>query len=187
MTHRDNENQAAHWYAAYTRSRHEKAVAAKLEFLQAEHFLPLYYHVSRWSDRKVKLHLPLFPGYVFVRTEPKQRVRILQVPGVIAFVSSNGNPVPLPDDDIERLQASITQGGEIEPHDYLQVGRRVRLIRGPFEGYEGILQQKKNKTQIVISIHQIMRSFAVTVAVQDLDTIDNRHPFVFAAASTQSG
>lgn len=164
-------DQKHHWYAAYTRSRHEKAVAGKLEFLEIENFLPLYWHVSRWKDRKVRLQLPLFPGYVFVHTHLDQRVRLLQVPGVLSIVSSNGKPVSMPDGDIERLQASLLQGNEFEPHDYLQVGQRVRLIRGPFEGYEGILQQKKNKTQIVMSIHQIMRSFALTVAVEDLEII----------------
>lgn len=160
-----------HWFAAYTRSRHEKAVAAKLEFLEIVHFLPLYSHVSRWKDRKVKLQLPLFPSYVFVCTQPDQRIRILQLPGVLSLVSSNGKPVDMPEGDIERLQASLLQGVEFEPHDYLQVGQRVRLIRGPFEGYEGILQQKKNKTQIVMSIHQIMRSFALTVEVEDLEIL----------------
>lgn len=159
------------WFAAYTRSRHEKAVASKLDFLGIEHFLPLYSRVSRWKDRKVKLQLPLFPSYVFVCTQAEQRVRILQLPGVLSLVSSNGKPVPMPERDIERLQESLAQGAEFEPQDYLQVGQRVRLVRGPFEGYEGILQQKKNKTQIVMSIHQIMRSFALTVEVEDLEIL----------------
>ena len=171
-------NQKDHWYAAYTRSRHEKAVAGKLEFLGIENFLPLYWHVSRWKDRKVRLQLPLFPGYVFVHTHLDQRVRLLQVPGVLSIVSSNGKPVAMPEGDIDRLQASLLQGNEFEPHDYLQVGQRVRLIRGPFEGYEGILQQKKNKAQIVMSIHQIMRSFALTVAVEDLEIIGASSPLV---------
>ena len=146
-------------------------MAGKLDFLQIENFLALYSHVSRWKDRKVKLQLPLFPGYIFVRTQVDQRVRILQVPGVLSIISSNGKPLPMLDGEIERLQASLQQGSEFEPHDYLQVGQRVRLIRGPFEGYEGILLQKKNKTQIVMSIHQIMRSFALTVAAEDLEIL----------------
>lgn len=164
-------SQKKQWFAAYTRSRHEKAVATKLEFLEIEHFLPLYSHVSRWKDRKVKLLLPLFPSYVFVYAHLDQRIRILQLPGVLSLVSSAGKPVAMPEGDIERLQASLLRGAEFEPHDYLQVGQRVRLIRGPFEGYEGILEQKKNKTQIVMSIHQIMRSFALTVEVEDLEIL----------------
>lgn len=160
-----------HWYAAYTRSRHEKAIAGKLEFLQIEYFLPLYIHVSRWKDRKVRLQLPLFPGYVFVHMPVAQRVQVLQIPGVLSLVSRNGKPQEMPDQDIERLQASMLEGRELEPHDYLEVGQRVRLVRGPFEGYEGILEQKKNKTQIVISIRQIMRSFALTVASDDLEIL----------------
>jgi transcription antitermination factor NusG len=160
-----------HWYAVYTRSRHEKAVAEKLDFVSIRNFLPLYTRVSRWKDRRVKLRLPLFPGYLFVNIESSQRIQVLQLPGVLSVVSSLGKPLPMPGEDIERLQQTLANGAQLEPHDYLQIGQRVRVVRGPFEGYEGVLKQKKNKTQIVVSIHQIMRAFALTVSGEDLEVI----------------
>ena len=64
----------ARWYAAYTIANHEKRVAKQLEQKSVEHFLPLYDSVRRWKDRRVKLQLPLFPGYLFVRIPLSERL-----------------------------------------------------------------------------------------------------------------
>src|SRR6267378_2705469 len=74
------------WYAAYTSANHEKRVAEQLDVRSVEHFVPLYESVRRWKDRKVRLQLPLFPGYVFVRLVQRERLRVLQVPGVARLV-----------------------------------------------------------------------------------------------------
>ncbi|MCZ6550598.1 MAG: hypothetical protein O6926_04265, partial [candidate division NC10 bacterium] len=59
---------SSRWYALYTRPRHEKAVAEHLARRQLEAFLPLREVLSRWKDRRKLVQLPLFPGYIFVRT-----------------------------------------------------------------------------------------------------------------------
>ena len=53
------------WYAAYTRSRHEKRVLDRLQAMSIECFLPLCNTLSRWKDRNMFVQLPLFPGYLF--------------------------------------------------------------------------------------------------------------------------
>jgi len=162
----------ARWHAAYTKSRHEKSVAAQLDILGISNFLPLYTRLSRWKDRRVRLRLPLFPNYVFVQLERARRVEVFRVPGVISLVSSKNEPVALPESEIERLQQSLTKDGMlVEPHDYLQIGQRVRVVRGPFQGFEGILEQKKNSSKLIISIPQIMRAFAFTVQAEEVEPI----------------
>jgi len=86
-----------HWYAAYTCAKHEKRVGAELGARAVEHFLPLYSSVRRWKDRRVQLEFPLFPGYVFVRLALRDRLRVLQIPGVVRLVGFNGLPAALPD------------------------------------------------------------------------------------------
>ncbi len=66
-----------HWYAAYTFPRHEKRVAEHLVGRGVEFFLPQYETVRRWKDRRVRLSLPLFPGYVFVHVPLGERLRVL--------------------------------------------------------------------------------------------------------------
>src|ERR1700739_3959425 len=84
-----------HWYAVYTCAKREKLVASQFALRGVEHFLPLYQTVRRWSDRRVKLQLPLFPGYLFVFTALRNRLPILTVPGVVRLVSTARHPIPL--------------------------------------------------------------------------------------------
>jgi len=157
------------WYVAYTRANHEKRVAVQLVQRSVEHFLPLYESLRRWKDRRMKLQLPLFPGYVFVRLALTYRLKVLQIPGVARLVGFNGQPAVLSDREIEVLRTSLAAQLRAEPHPYLTVGRRVRIGRGPLSGVEGILIRKKNALRVVLSLDLIMRSASVEVDVGDIE------------------
>src|SRR5438876_188842 len=157
-----------HWYAAYTRAKHEKRVAAELGMREVEHFLPLYSSVRRWKDRRVQLESPLFPGYVFVRLALRDRLRVLQIPSVVRLVGFSGHPTPLPDSEIETLRSGLSERLRAEPHPYLTVGRRVRITAGTFAGLEGILKRKKSNLRVVISLELIQRSVAVDIDGPDV-------------------
>jgi transcription antitermination factor NusG len=157
------------WYAAHTRANHEKRLAEQLAERSVEHFLPLYECVRRWKDRRVTLQLPLFPGYILVRIALREKMRVLQIPGVARLVGFNGSPVPLPDAEIDALREKLNRRVRAEPHPYLQAGRRVRVKTGPLEGFEGILVRRKHKYRIVVSISLIMRSIAVEVDLADVE------------------
>jgi transcription termination/antitermination protein NusG len=159
----------AHWYAAHVCSRHEKQVARQLEERHVSCFLPVYRSVRRWKDRRKELDLVLFPGYVFVHLDLKERLRVLQVPSVVRFVSFNGYPAPLPDAEIESLIDGLAKGVRAEPHPYLKVGNRVRVKYGPLAGTQGVLVRRKDKFRLVLSIDLIMRSVAVEVDEADVE------------------
>jgi len=160
-----------HWYALYTCANHERRVAAELDVRAIEHFLPLYRAVRRWKDRCVTLDCPLFPGYVFVHLSLDVRIRVLQLPGVVRLVNFGGLPVALPDAQVEALRAGLNGQLRARPHPYLSVGRRVRVVRGPFQGGEGILIRKKSGFRVVLSLELLMRSVAVEVDLVDVESI----------------
>jgi transcription antitermination factor NusG len=162
------------WYAAYTCANHEKRVREQLEQRSVEAFLPVYETVRRWKDRRVRLQLPLFPGYLFVRMAVVDRLRVLQVPGVVRLVGFNGQLAALPDEEIEALKKGLAGGVRAEPHPFLTVGRRVRVKRGPFEGRQGILLRRKGKLRLVLSIELIMRSVVIDVDIADVEPEDAR-------------
>jgi transcription antitermination factor NusG len=157
------------WYAAYTCANHEKRVREQLEQRSVESFLPVYETVRRWKDRRMRLQLPLFPGYLFVRMAVVDRLRVLQVPGVVRIVGFSGQLAALPDEEIEELKNGLAGGVRAEPHPYLTVGRRVRVKRGPFEGRQGILLRRKGKLRLVLSIELIMRSLVIDVDIDDVE------------------
>ena len=159
------------WYAAYTHARHEKRVAQQLGERGIEHFLPVYRSVRLWKDRRKELEMVLFPGYVFARIDLKEKLRVLQLPGVVRFVSFNGQPTALPSEDLQALRNALQQGMRAEHHPFLTVGRRVRVMRGPLTGARGILVRQKTNCRIVISIDAIMRSVAVEIDESDVEPI----------------
>jgi transcription antitermination factor NusG len=159
------------WYAAYTSANHEKRVAEQLGVRDVEHFLPTYSSVRRWKDRRVTLAMPLFPGYVFVRLALRDRLKVLQLPGVARLVGFNGMPTALPQEEIEALRAGLASGVSAEPHPYLTVGRRVRLVSGPLAGMTGILLRRKGKFRVVISLELIQRSVAVDTDAADVEPL----------------
>jgi transcription antitermination factor NusG len=122
-------------------------------------FLPLYRSIRRWKDRRKELALLLFPGYVFVRIALQERCQILQLPRAVRLVTFNGQPVALPEEEIENLRSRLSGCRRtLEPHSYLRVGRRVRVRSGPLQGLEGIIQRNKDCCRIIFSIHLITRS-----------------------------
>ena len=159
------------WYALYTCPRHEKQVAAYLGRKQVDHFLPLYETVRSWKDRRAHVRLPLFPGYVFVHVSVRDRLQVLNVPGVVRLVASNGRPVPVAEDEIEALRHGLADGLRAEPHPFLRVGRRVRVKNGPLVGMEGLLVRRKQKFRLVLSVDLIMRSVAIEVDVADVEPV----------------
>src|SRR5271157_177778 len=160
---------SANWFAAYTNSHHEKRVALRFGERQIEFFLPLYSTRHRWRNRcDMNLELPLFPNYVFVRIESRERVRVLEVPGVVSLVGFGRILAPLPDFEIEALRSGLGQR-KIEPHPYLVIGERVRIKAGPMMGMEGVLVRKKNHFRVVLALDAILQCVAVEVDADDLE------------------
>lgn len=160
-----------HWYAVYTSAHHEKRVAEHLSRRSIEQFLPLYRSERKWKDRRVELELPLFPGYVFVRTALRDRLRILQIPGVANLVGFGGMPTALPESDVDRLKQGLASGIRAQPHPFLTVGRNVRVKGGPLAGIVGILLRRKNAMRVVLSLKLIQRSVSLEVDVAQIEPI----------------
>src|SRR5262249_42754795 len=136
------------WYAVFTLTRHEKRVRAQCEEHQIESFLPTYKVKHRWKNRRsVQLELPLFPGYSFVRIEPRTRLHVLQLPGVISIVSSGRKMLPIPDEYMNSLREGLLVH-RIEPHPGLALGCRVRISQGPMAGAVGILERDKSNFRV---------------------------------------
>jgi transcription antitermination factor NusG len=161
----------AKWYALAVYPRHEKLVARCLARGDVRYLLPLYRSVRRWKDRRKQLDTVLFPGYVFVNLLMRDRLRVLQLPGVVNFVTFQGQPAVVPEDEIRAIGMGTGAGLVIEPHPYLQKGRRVRVRNGPMAGVEGILIRRKDKCRVVLNIDLIMRSVAAEVDEADIEPL----------------
>jgi transcription antitermination factor NusG len=151
------------WFALRVRSQREKIVASALRSKGLEEFLPLYRCRRRWSDRVKEFEQPLFPGYVFCRFNPYNRLPILVTPFVLLIVGNGKVPLPVDDAEIAGLQSVIKSRLQAEPWPFLRVGQRVRIEQGSLEGLEGILVALKKPHRLVVSVSLLQRSVAVEI------------------------
>jgi transcriptional antiterminator RfaH len=155
--------ETARWYAIHTYARHEKGVVTRLRSEGITTFLPLVSEVHRWSDRRKVVQVPLFSCYAFVRIPPAPefQVKVLRADGVLRFVGGRGEGVPIPDSQIENLQALLASSAPYTLCPYLKIGQQVRVRGGSLDGIEGIVTARNGERILVISVEPIQRSIAV--------------------------
>lgn len=159
------------WYAIHTRSRHEKVVRDQLAAKAITHLLPLHHKRSKWKDRVKMIEVPLFGGYIFAHFALQNKLQVLQTVGVVRLVGLNGTAEPVPDEQIETIRKMVEYDLPYDPHPYLQEGMLVRVMRGPLQGAEGILIEKKKNYRFVISIDLIQKAVAVDIDSADVEPI----------------
>ena len=158
------------WYALYTRSRFEKKMLSELTDRKVEVFLPMREIISRWKDRKKRIWVPLFPGYIFVNhiDTPDNRFRILNIPGAVRFVGNEGHAEPIPEAQILYVRKFLEASISIDPYPYMQVGTRVEVIAGPLKGIHGILVEKRGRFRFVLQVDLIRQAVSVEIDASDV-------------------
>jgi len=164
------------WYVLHLKANHENVAEKYLNGTRIEHFLPRYSVKSRRKDRKHALvNRPLFPGYVFVRLnlQSEQKTRALRSPGAVKLVGFNTSSASVvPDDVVESLKILVKDGSAVKPHPYLDAGRRVNIMDGPFKGASGFLDRRGRKNRLVVTLELLGRSVSVPVEEEDVELAD---------------
>ena len=158
------------WYALYTRSRFEKKMLGELTDRNIEVFLPMREVLSRWKDRKKRVWLPLFPGYIFVNhiNTPENRYKILNIPGAVRFVGHEGHAEPVPEEQIQSVRKFLESKISMDPYPYLKKGSRVEIIAGPLKGIQGILIKKRGRFRFVLQVDLIRQAVSVEIDASDV-------------------
>ncbi len=163
----------AAWYAVAVRSNFERIVADSLHYKDYEIFLPSYQKKKRWSDRTKVIDCALFPGYLFCRMALRDRVPLLNTPGVASIVGIGRCAAPVADSEIAAIQTILKSGLPVEPCSFLKAGQQVWISRGPLTGVAGIVVAAKNRSRLVVSVEMLQRS--VTVEIEN-DWIETTRP-----------
>lgn len=156
-TPRSNKNAEKFWYAIYVRSKGEKKVLVELEYLGIESYLPLVTRIKQWSDRKKKIEEPLFRSYVFVHIAESQFYTVRNVPGVIKYISFEGKPAIIPDQQIEAIHYFLNEQDDHECVDAekLEEGQLVQIKHGSMAGLIGRMIHYKNRYRLLIHIEAV--------------------------------
>ena len=152
------------WYAIYVRSKHEKSVHSELQKKSIESSLPLTIVTRQWSDRRKKVEVPLFRGYVFVKIDIKnEKLPVLTTNGVVKFVTFNNVTVPIPEDQMYWLQQMIASDLLLSQEQDFPIGTEIDVMFGPLKGLRGRVKQKNSETRLVVWFDAIMQGVSVEI------------------------
>ncbi len=165
---------SSYWYAIYTKPHHEKKITEQLSREHIEAYLPLRTTLKQWSDRKKKVSEPLFSCYVFVRIKPNEYFKVLNVPGVVRYITFEGKAVPIPDSQILLIKNLLACELEIPEYSIsVRSGDLVEIIAGPLMGIQGEMIEFSGKKRIIIRIKEIDKSILVNIPLRFLKPIKN--------------
>jgi transcription antitermination factor NusG len=149
------------WIVLHTRPRAEKALARKLLARRVPFFLPLFHKQWRSNGRIQSSHLPLFPGYVFLRGNDSARVEALTTNLVV-------NVLPVVDQvglytDLTRVHRLMESGTGLSPETHLEPGTIVEITSGPLSGLEGKVLRRGKKLHFFIEVQLLQQGVSVEI------------------------
>ena len=163
------------WYAVYTRPRAEKLAYKRLIEDGIESYLPLQKTYRMWSDRKKLVEKPLLSSYIFVRTTRQNFPKVYKTDGVVKFVSFEGQPVSIPQNQIDTLRLLIDSDADIEvTSEKFAQGDNVEVIRGALIGLRGELIKTGSHNRVIIRIDKLDQNLILKIPKTFLKKVE-RH------------
>ncbi|HQV76256.1 MAG TPA: transcription termination/antitermination protein NusG [Flavobacteriales bacterium] len=113
------------------------------------------------EGKKVSKERNFFPGYVLLEADLTGEIAhtLKQMPNVIGFLGSEkgGDPVPLRQSEVNRILGTVDELAETEEANYnpYHVGETVKVIDGPFNGFNGVIEEineDKKKLKVMVKI-----------------------------------
>jgi transcription elongation factor/antiterminator RfaH len=151
-------SRGAEWFCAETHHAHEHIAEAELGNQSFATFLPMVFE-RRVKNRKIiRVEVPMFPGYVFVRFDRQHDnwPPILGTKGVRGLLGPHkSRPTPLPLDLIHAIADNATAlNAEFLAHAQAKLtGQRLRVTKGPWAGFEGVcLWHRNDRVRLLMSL-----------------------------------
>jgi transcription elongation factor/antiterminator RfaH len=161
------------WYVLHTKSRFENVVNDGLAKKSIEVFLPKITVKSKRRDRKAMIRIPLFPGYLFVRTDlaPESHLEIVKTAGAVRLIGSKQGPVSVPEETIDSLKIMVTGDHLVTTGNSLKKGDKVLVVSGPFVGVTGTFIRYGGKGRVVVNIEALGQYAGVEVSEDEIEIL----------------
>jgi transcriptional antiterminator NusG len=150
------------WFALRTRSRHEKILAGELTRKGIATFLPLTVCERIYANQPATVETPVFPGFVFLCGSAAE-VSVAQETGRVTQVVRLED-VEVFDAELDQINTALLAGAKLGAHPYPRGGVRAKAIAGPMKGVEGIVEDLRGATILVLGIREL--HLAASVAVE---------------------
>ena len=140
---------------------------------QMEVFLPKVTVRSKRRDRKIMIRVPLFPGYVFVKTDlhPHHHLEIVKTVGAVRLIGNKQGPIPVPDETVASLKIMVSTDYPVTTGNRLQKGDRVMVVSGPFAGVVGTFVRYRGQGRVIVNIEALGQYAGVEVSQEDIEIV----------------
>jgi len=108
--------------------------------------------------KRVQRKKKYFPGYVLIKSEMDNNIyhMIKNIKRVSGFLGTKGIPVPVSDNEIEKILGQI-KDGITQPKSGIEynIGEKVQVIDGPFASFSGMVEdvdEEKSRLKVSVSI-----------------------------------
>lgn len=149
------------WWVAHTRPRQEKAVSRSLFAAELPYYLPCQVRRTKVGSRVVPARIPLFSGYVFVRTSVAEKWKVLATNRVAHLLEVKDQERLW--DDLRRVRTVLDLGRPITPERGLNPGTPVTLRDGPLTGMTGTVLRAAGGFKFVVQVDFIQQGVSVVV------------------------
>ena len=146
----------------------EQIAINELSKKDIESFCPMFKERRQWSDRKKWVHFPLFRSYVFARIHLKENIFVLQTIGVNKIVKFQNKISIIPDQVINDIKNIVDGGYKIQQVDYFIKGDEVSVVSGPLKGVNGIIQDLKGDSRLIMKVEAIRQAFSIEISSEQL-------------------
>ncbi len=105
--------------------------------------------------------------------DARSHLDILKTDSVVRILGNDGKPIPIPDEQIFAIQALIKSGAAVTPCAYLKEGMKVRVVKGPLNGIEGVLlKTEPKKNRLILSVDLLKESVSVEIDNGDVEPVN---------------
>ncbi len=158
------------WYVVHTKPRCEKKLAEYSKQYEVNYYLPLVDSVRVYNNRKVKFTKPMFPGYVFVKCDPAGR-RQLTITGYVAYWLPVINQMVLVN-DLQQINSGRELGVEFIRAEFLAKGTKVEIIKGPFAGIIGYVEDQKDIKEVILQVTLLRQAVSVSAKADQVRVVN---------------
>ena len=161
------------WYVLHTKSRFENVVNEGLIKKSIEVFLPKIQVRSKRRDRKAMIRVPLFPGYLFVKSDlnPYKHLEIVKTVGAVRLIGNKDGPIPVPSETIKSLEIMIGGNNTVITGSRFKKGDRVVVVYGPFTGVIGTFVRYRGKGRVIVNIEALGQFAGAEVSEEDIEKL----------------
>ncbi len=103
-------------------------------------------------------------SYVFVKVSPLAFPKVYRTAGVVKFITFEGQPASIPENQIDNLRLLINSDAEIEiSSEKFERGDNVEVIRGALVGLTGELITTGSQNRVVVRIDRLDQNLIVNI------------------------